>query len=164
MMRWNHRLPEMLRRFSIKNLLVLLLCLTASASGCHHKQIEASDFTLGDWMILLCEKAGIQQYEQQEPWFANVTDSMACFEAVQAAAEWDILKADIPFPFDQPTDRQWVAYTLAGLLGREESSDCKADDTADCFAADEISLRLMKSVFDGFPVRRGRRTLRIHSK
>lgn len=74
---------------------------------------------LGDWITLLCEKAGISQFECSEPYFLNVPEASPYYAPVQAAVEWHVLDQNTAFdPYEYLT-REWTAYTLMNLAERD---------------------------------------------
>ena len=95
--------------------------LTTLLSGCAAS--PAATMTLGEWITLLDQKAGLTFPASQEPYFLNVTESSPYFEAVQTAAEWSVLDRSAPFDPDQVLTREWTAYTLMNLSQRDVKQD-----------------------------------------
>ena len=90
-------------------------------SGCAAQ--PAATMTLGEWITLLDQKAGLSSSETAEPYYLNVPESSPYFEAVQAAVEWDVLDGSAPFDPDQVLTREWTAYTLMNLSERDLKQD-----------------------------------------
>lgn len=89
------------------------LCITGCAAP------AATGISLGDWIILLDDQAGIHQYDNTAPYFVNVPENSPYFESVQAAVEWKVLDTGTAFdPYAQLT-REWAAYTLMNLAERD---------------------------------------------
>lgn len=106
------------RAFSRSGILLLVcVILGGSLSGCTPAPAEV--LSLGDWVALISDKAGIQTYDQQEPYFVNVGPASPYFEPVQAAVEWKVLDTGTAFDPDSPLTREWAAFTLMNLSGRE---------------------------------------------
>ncbi len=102
------------RRFllSIAAAALPFLCI----SGC---AVPAAGITLGEWIILLDDQAGIHQFDNTAPYFVNVQENSPYYESVQAAVEWKVLDIGAAFdPYAQLT-REWAAYTLMNLAQRD---------------------------------------------
>ncbi len=104
------------------NFLLLVMAavlLYPCGAGCTAPAVAG--ITLGDWIVLLDEQAGIQQYDETAPYFVNVREGSPYFDAVQAAVEWNVLDTNTAFdPYAQLT-REWAAYTLMNLTERDLS-------------------------------------------
>lgn len=109
----------MLPAFSPRKLIAGLLSLTIGLQlyGCSPARTET--ISLGDWISAVNERAGFEGYEQKTPYFMNVTQGMPCYDAVQSAVEWEILDPQHEFQPDAALTREWAAYTLMHLSGRE---------------------------------------------
>ena len=90
-------------------------------SGCAAP--PAATMTLGEWITLLDQKAGLSAAEAGEPYFLNVPESSPYYEAVQAAVEWEVLDGSVPFDPYQVLTREWTAYTLMNLSERDVKQD-----------------------------------------
>ena len=71
--------------------------------------------SLGDWIALMDEKAGIHQFNQEAPYYMNVGKSSPYYESVQAAVEWSVLDPSNAFDPSADLTREWAAYTLVNL-------------------------------------------------
>ena len=107
------------RGFRLKPILLALAgaLLCSLSTGCASPAVAG--ITLGDWIVLLDEQAGIQQYDATKPYFVNVREGSPYYDAVQAAVEWKVLDTNTAFdPYAQLT-REWAAYTLMNLTERD---------------------------------------------
>ncbi len=95
--------------------------LASVLSGCAASPVAT--MTLGEWITLLDQKAGLSSSDNSEPYYLNVTESSPYFEAVQAAVEWNVLDGTAPFDPDQVLTREWTAYTLMNLSERDVKQD-----------------------------------------
>ncbi len=102
---------------NIGSILCVLAILTGILSGCAGAQ--PSSMTLGEWITLLDQKAGISAFSQAEPYFLNVSKESPYFEAVQSAVEWSVLDTGTPFDPEAVLTREWTAYTLMNLSERD---------------------------------------------
>lgn len=80
-----------MRKRIISMLLVIVTLLTTVMSvwGCSNE--NANSLTLGQWLTMVDEAFGMQSYVNEEPYFENVDKENPYFEAVQIAAEWDVI-------------------------------------------------------------------------
>ena len=95
--------------------------LTGLLSGCASD--NGTTMTLGEWITLLDQKAGLSADPSSKPYFMNVTEDSPYYEAVQAAAEWSVLDGSAPFEPEQVLTREWTAYTLMNLSERDIPED-----------------------------------------
>lgn len=99
--------------------------LTVLLSGCASDDVNK--MTLGEWITLLDQKAGLSADKNAKPYYLNITEDSPYYEAVQAAAEWSVLDLSSPFDPDQVLTREWTAYTLVNLLGRKPAGNYSTD-------------------------------------
>ena len=97
--------------------LILGVCLSACSAA------PAETLTLGDWIILIKESAGITDSEAAKPYFMNIGRSESCYEAVQAAFEWGVLDSGHAFDPQSFLTNEWAAYTLMNLHGFAKGAD-----------------------------------------
>ena len=82
--------------FSIRKLVVLLvLCMLVPFVGCKKKVTDT--MTNGEWLTELTTQAGITYYQQEEPYFLNITSSSPYFTVVQSSVEWELLNPSKAF-------------------------------------------------------------------
>lgn len=117
----NQQSLAMRQESNIKKLLLapclLFTCITTSCN----KEIKET-MTNGDWLIELTNQAGIQFYDETEPYFINITKDSPYFTHVQAAVEWQVISPSLPFDIQQDLNKETLAYTLMNLLSFEEST------------------------------------------
>ena len=76
---------------------IVSVILTASIgfsalSGCVGKTEEGEEsITRSEWITLLGEEFGLDDYLSEEPYFRDVTSENACFAVVQSSVDWGIL-------------------------------------------------------------------------
>ncbi len=109
----------MRRLFRFRNLLVkaAVCTLAVSLSACRQQKTDA--ISLGEWILVLSERAGIRDYSQTAPYFMNITETSPYYSAVQACVEWKVLEPGAGFEPADPLTREWAAYTLVNLSGNE---------------------------------------------
>lgn len=117
---WKRRLLRTLRACR-RNFfpIVLVLCMLA---GCHQKAVET--MSLGEWISLLVQEASLPPARADKPYFLTVLPESSCYNAVQSAVEWQVLRVEDGFKADHLLNREWVAATLMRL----KSTDIKATD------------------------------------
>ncbi len=69
--------------------ITMLLGVAASLISCSAG--SKSVLTVGQWLMIVNEAFGMQSYTNSEPYFKNVQKEDPYFEAVQIAAEWDVI-------------------------------------------------------------------------
>ena len=70
--------------FSIKKILTLLvLCLLLPFVGCKKKVTDT--LKNGEWLIELTKQAGITTYQQDEPYYLNISSNSPYFSVVQSS-------------------------------------------------------------------------------
>lgn len=117
------------------------MILAVSLTGCR-KQIT-DGILMSEWIAMINDQAGIVSYRQKEPYFLNVTPENRCFDDVQAAVEWEILDPATGFQPDAYLNREWMAYTLMNLSGRnEKTSGSRASDISRCHFPDAVNSAL----------------------
>jgi len=87
--------------------------------GC--SPVRTETISLGDWIAAIDARAGLEGYQQKTPYFLNVSEGDPCYQAVQTAVEWEVLNPEYPFQPNAALTREWAAYTLMHLSGREIS-------------------------------------------
>lgn len=70
---------------------VLMLSLAMPLSGCVAVTQDMA-LTMGQWVSLIAESFGMQNYQSETPYFRNVKQDNTYFAAFQMAAEWEILE------------------------------------------------------------------------
>lgn len=74
---------------SILMVIMTVLSMVMSFSGCSTRQ--SNSLTVGQWLMLVDEAFGMQSYTTDEPYFDNISKGNPYFDAVQIAAEWDVI-------------------------------------------------------------------------
>ena len=101
--------------FSIKKVLVLLvLCMLLPFVGCKKKVKDT--LINGEWLTELTRQAGITSYQQDEPYYLNISSNSPYFSVVQSSVEWELLTPSKAFDPSSTLTREMVAYTLMNLI------------------------------------------------
>ena len=124
--------------FSIRKLAVLLvLCMLVPFVGCKKKVTDT--MTNGEWLTELTAQAGITYYQQEEPYFLNITSNSPYFTVVQSSVEWEVLNPSKAFNPSDILTREMVAYTLMNLISRtHEGLSDTIKDLQDCSYPDQV--------------------------
>ena len=137
-------MPRACRHKGVRLFLALLLIIT---SGCRAEPVDS--ITLGEWITLLDQNAGIREFLSPSPYFINVTPESPYFDSVQSAVEWEVLDTGTPFNPDAVLTREWAAYTLMNLAEREVKGSTAVtirDRSASMFP-DHISAAVAAGLF-----------------
>lgn len=111
----------------MKRIIAILLVITTlltTLSGCMAvKSNEA--MTMGQWVTLIADSFGLQNYVEEKPHFANVPENDSTFSAFQAVAEWDIIE-----PSNEITSTTPVTWNdvLISIVNAGEFLDENATD------------------------------------
>ena len=124
--------------FSIRKFAVLLvLCMLVPFVGCKKKVTDT--MTNGEWLTELTAQAGITYYQQEEPYFLNITSNSPYFTVVQSSVEWEVLNPSKAFNPSATLTREMVAYTLMNLISRtHEGFSDTIKDLQDCSYPDQV--------------------------
>ena len=124
--------------FSIRKFAVLLvLCMLVPFVGCKKKVTDT--MTNGEWLTELTTQAGITYYQQEEPYFLNITSNSPYFTVVQSSVEWEVLNPSKAFNPSATLTREMVAYTLMNLISRtHEGLSDTIKDLQDCSYPDQV--------------------------
>ena len=124
--------------FSIRKFAVLLvLCMLVPFVGCKKKVTDT--MTNGEWLTELTAQAGITYYQQEEPYFLNITSNSPYFTVVQSSVEWEVLNPSKAFNPSAILTREMVAYTLMNLISRtHEGLSDTIKDLQDCSYPDQV--------------------------
>ena len=124
--------------FSIRKLVVLLvLCMLVPFVGCKKKVTDT--MTNGEWLTELTTQAGITYYQQEEPYFLNITSNSPYFTVVQSSVEWEVLNPSKAFNPSATLTREMVAYTLMNIISRtHEGFSDTIKDLQDCSYPDQV--------------------------
>ena len=124
--------------FSIRKFAVLLvLCMLVPFVGCKKKVTDT--MINGEWLTELTAQAGITYYQQEEPYFLNITSNSPYFTVVQSSVEWEVLNPSKAFNPSATLTREMVAYTLMNLISRtHEGFSDTIKDLQDCSYPDQV--------------------------
>ena len=124
--------------FNIKKVITLLVfSLLVPFVGCKKKVTDT--MTNGEWLTELTTQAGITYYQQEEPYFLNITSNSPYFTVVQSSVEWEVLNPSKAFNPSATLTREMVAYTLMNLISRtHEGLSDTIKDLQDCSYPDQV--------------------------
>lgn len=72
--------------------LVMLLGLVAGCADGHFRFAEDTSLTRGEWIEQLAATFGLDEYDEQEPYFSDISEEDAVFAPIQSCYEWGILR------------------------------------------------------------------------
>jgi len=105
--------------------------------GCKKKVTDT--MINGEWLTELTAQAGITYYQQEEPYFLNITSNSPYFTVVQSSVEWEVLNPSKAFNPSATLTREMVAYTLMNLISRtHEGLSDTIKDLQDCSYPDQV--------------------------
>ncbi|MCD8198540.1 MAG: Ig-like domain-containing protein [Lachnospiraceae bacterium] len=145
---------------------VLILCV-AGLAGCGSSgsstsdSVSSSDGTLSksEWVGMLGDKFGYDEYESTEDIFSDVSSSNSYYDQIQACAEWSILPETSQFQPDDSATWQYAIETSVRAIGIDKLNNSDVgvtvteDNLVDFFTAyianvDDSSLSLGLSETD----------------
>ncbi len=138
------------RAFSIKkrHLYLPVLILSFCLASCGKKQPETF-YTVSEWLMKLCDQAGITEYTQEKPYFLNIPEEDPLFACVQAAVEWDVLDTAYAVEPGAILTKEFAAYTLMNLRGLHQNAEASVKDLQKCEyrkqVAEAVASGLMKT-------------------
>ena len=105
--------------------------------GCKKKVTDT--LNNGEWLTELTRQAGITSYQQDEPYYLNISSNSPYFSVVQSSVEWELLTPSKAFDPSATLTREMVAYTLMNLISRtHEGSSDAIKDLQDCSYPDQV--------------------------
>ncbi len=72
--------------------IVLTLTITTGCSGQHFRFDDDTSWTRGKWIEELAITFGMNEYEEDQPYYSDVQSSNPIFSYVQSCYEWDVLR------------------------------------------------------------------------
>lgn len=95
----------------------VLLILGAVYFIARKSDADENSVTRFEWMEMLGEQFGINEYTTQAPYFQDVNSANPYFAYVQAAAEWGIVDTKLVFDGEKYATVQFVALTAMRTIG-----------------------------------------------
>lgn len=116
----------------------MLFSMAAALSGCAQGETNRGTTTsdkvkLGAWLRSINETFGMIYYQQETPFFANISTGHEYFADVQTAAEWDVVdRTAEKLSIDADVTLEQAAITLvnAARLAGEDAADADKVDIA----------------------------------
>ena len=149
MTHWKQRLHRMHQVCNIsfkKSFGWFVCCAMFLCASCTQKHIVS--ITLAEWIHVLNEEAGIYYFESTTPYFLNVTEEDPCYEDVQAAVEWKVLDQQYGFQPDALLDREFTAYSLMNLIGKEQNESLNIVDISDSIYKPHIQAAVSSGLME----------------
>lgn len=107
-------------------ILAIVITITSllSLSGCS-ATTENSALLMGQWLTLISDSFGMQNYNEEKPYFEKVNTSNSDFAVFQMAVEWNIIEPDNNLSSTTPVKWNDALITLvnAGGFLSEDTSD-----------------------------------------
>lgn len=97
----------------------LFKSISSSKDDKYVKSADENSITRYEWMEMLCEKAGLREYNNV-PYFSDVNENNDYFPFVQAAVEWKILSDDSDFEGESIASGRFIALTAIKALGENK--------------------------------------------
>lgn len=117
-------------------LFFLLLILTAVLYGCQgetENRETAGQMTKSEWIGLLGDKFGYNDYESTEDFYTDVLSGSDYYEEIQACAEWEVLTESGTFHPEEGATWRYAVETSVRAIGMEKlnKSDAGTEVTED---------------------------------
>ncbi len=71
-----------------------------------------------EWMEMLGEQFGINEYSNAEPYFKDVDADSSYLNYIQSAVEWEIIEDTAEFEGEKPADGKFIALTTMRAIGK----------------------------------------------
>lgn len=110
----------MRRVYSIILMFVTVIGMVCSLSSCAKDELE-NVMTKGDYLMLICDRFGMTNYESQAPYTKTVDADSDYFSPVQTAWEWGVI-TDEKIKTNDLVDKVFLAETLIRCVGIEDIS------------------------------------------
>lgn len=106
-----------MKRF-IAFILTIVITITSllSLSGCS-ATTEDSALMMGQWLTLVADSFGMQNFNEEKPYFAKVDTNNSDFAVFQMAAEWDVLEPNDSISSTTPVKWKDVLISLVNAGG-----------------------------------------------
>ncbi|MCM1190296.1 MAG: hypothetical protein NC541_13500 [bacterium] len=83
-----------------------------SFSGCGE---EPETISLGQWLVLVDQTFGMNSYQSDTPYFENISETDTYFDAVQIAAEWEVIDTEQPIDVEEILTWNTALITLVNV-------------------------------------------------
>ena len=83
-----------------------------SFSGCGE---EPETISLGQWLVLVDQTFGMDSYQSDTPYFENISETDTYFDAVQIAAEWEVIDTEQPIDVEEILTWNTALITLVNV-------------------------------------------------
>lgn len=100
----------MKRLISIILLVATLFTFASPLAGCSANKDMV--LTVGQWLMMINDAFGMQSYIEEKPYFESVSSTSPYFEAVQIAAEWDVVDRNAPLDVEKTLTWETALVTL----------------------------------------------------
>lgn len=108
-------------------LVSVVLLLATALCGCQ-KASETSEMngnlTKREWTGLLGDKFGYNAYENTQDFYSDVSSDSACYDEIQACAEWEILPETGVFHPEELATWRYAIETSVRAIGIEKLNKC----------------------------------------
>lgn len=96
--------------------------------------VDENTVTRYEWLQMLGERFGINEYTNELPYFKDVDSDNPYFAYVQSAVEWQVIDADSAFDGEDYASGQFIALTSIKTIGESKFKICF--DTEDAITDD----------------------------
>lgn len=104
--------------------IIIIISMSLSLGGCSEVSVDDA-LTMGQWLTLVADSFGMENYVQSEPYFKNVTKNSEYFSVFQASAEWNVVEPSDDITISTPLTWKDVLISLvnAGEFVDENATD-----------------------------------------
>ena len=85
--------------------------------------VSGETVSKGDYITALMNEVGLSGTDTEEQFFANVTSDLPCYDAVQAAVEWDILSAEEDFDPDEKATIEFAVKAAESAIAHDNITE-----------------------------------------
>ena len=118
------------RLISIILALTLVFGIVGTLGGCNQNDNKDAFLTRGQFTELLAATFGMDEYQQDSPYYVDVNEDNDLFPYLQSCREWDVLKRETMF---HPNDKATIEFSVQAAvcsIGEISANEKDATDQA----------------------------------
>lgn len=113
--------------------ILLVICLIILIGGVifflkRNPAADENTVTRYEWIKMLTEQMGLQEYTTETPYFADVSENDPYFACIQSAAEQEIIETGADFGGEDFAAGQFIALTAMKTIGESKFRICFGTD------------------------------------
>ncbi len=131
----------------IISMVLILSIIISSLSGCK-KEDNAATLHVGEWLHMVNEAFGMYSYNQEEPYFKNVTAKNDYFTDVQIAVEWNIIETDKEkIDLEEAVTNNFLAITLVNAANLSGNGTVSITNPSQVDEPEKVVIAIENGIF-----------------